>query len=119
MVADARTAARRIGAAFPSDVRRASVHRLEHRVVDADIGGLREPEPADQHRGLVAQDVAEQVRRHDHAKPFGRSNQLHSARIDEHFLRLDVGKLLCDFERHAAEQAARFPQYVRLVNDRH
>src|SRR5690606_27070922 len=59
----------RVGHPLAGDVRRGAVDRLEDGAAAlAEVAGRRQPEPADQAGGQVAQDVAEKVHGDDHVE---------------------------------------------------
>ncbi len=56
----------------------------------ADGGGRQHPEAPGEDRGLIGQDVAEQVLGHDHVELGGLHDEEHRARVDELMVDLDV-----------------------------
>ena len=66
------------------------MRRLEDGGVLADVRAGRDAEPADETRGQVADDVAVEVRQHEHVELLGTLDELHRERVDEHLARLDV-----------------------------
>ena len=86
----------RVGDPLPRDVGRGAVDGLEQargrRL--AERGAGQHPERAGDHRGLVAEDVAEHVLGEDHVEVARGGDELHRALVDEHVLELDVRELL-------------------------
>ncbi len=65
---------------------------IEARLARIGQGGRRQKaDRAGQHRGLVRQDVAEQVVGDDHVELLGVLHQLHGGVVGQHVLQLDVG----------------------------
>ena len=59
----------------------------------AERGAGQHPDRAGEHRGLVAEDVAEHVLGEDHVEVARRGDELHRGVVDEHVLELDVREL--------------------------
>src|SRR5207248_11299901 len=107
----------RVHQAFAGDVRRGAVNRLEEAASGlwVDVSGRRDAHPADQLRGEVAEDVAEQVAGDDDVELAWVPDQLHGGRIDEEMAGLDFRVL----SRHGLPallpEPARIGHGVRLV----
>ena len=56
---------------FPGDVRGGAVDCFEDRAVPADVRARRQPETSDQTGNLIGENVAEEIRRHDHVEALG------------------------------------------------
>ena len=71
----------------------------------AEVRPGREPQAADQPRAQVGDDVAVQVRQHEHVVLLGPLDELHAHVVDDAVVELDVGVLLRDLARHRAGRA--------------
>ena len=89
--------AQRIRDAFPSDVGSGAVHGLEKPDLAADTRGRQQAKASGEHGCFIAQDVAEDVVRHNDVKLRRLGNQLHGGVVHIHAVEGDVGKLLRDF----------------------
>ena len=78
-----------------------------------------EAEPADQARGKVGDDVAVQVREHEHVVLLGPLDELHRQVVDDAVLELDVRVLLRDLAGDLEPEPVRELHDVRLVHGRH
>ena len=67
---------RRVDDILARVLRRRPVHRLEDRRPAAEVGRRREPEPADEPRGEVAEDIAVHVGGHDDVELLGPLDEL-------------------------------------------
>ena len=56
----------------------------------ADVRARRDSEPADETGGHVADDVAVEVREHEHVELLRPLDELHAERVDEHLARSDL-----------------------------
>ena len=81
---------RRIGLVQARVLGRGAVDRLEDRRLGADVGPRRHPEPADQPRREVADDVAVQVRQHEDVVQLRLLDELHAHVVDDAVLELDL-----------------------------
>ncbi len=72
-----------IGDAFAGNVGRGAVHRFEYGGVGADIAARRHPQAAHQAGDQIREDVAEQIRGHEHVELPGIEHELHGAGIDD------------------------------------
>ena len=92
--------------------------RLEHRrLTGVDVARRGDTDPALQHGPQVGDDVAKEVRGHDHVEPLRVFDHPHAARVDIRVIRLDLGKIF----RHVRERAC--PDVMRadrvgLVDER-
>ena len=71
-------------------LRRRAVRRLEDGRVGADVPARRDAEAADEAGGQVADDVAVEVRQHEHVELLGPLHETHAERVDEVLPRLDL-----------------------------
>ena len=74
----------RIGNAFAGNVGGRAMHRLEHRRIRSLGIGVRaggQPQPAGDNAAQVRQQIAEQIRRHDHVEPLRTANKVHRHRV--------------------------------------
>ena len=69
---------------------------LEDGRLGAEVAARGEPEPADQARGQVGDDVAVEVREHEHVVLLGPLDELHAEVVHDAVLELDVRVLLGD-----------------------
>ena len=81
-------------------------------------GAREHPDRAGQHRGLVGEDVAEQVLGEDHVEVARRGDELHRGVVDEHVLELDVRELLRVHAHHRLAPQPAGLQHVGLVDAR-
>ena len=81
---------RRIDTVLALVLRSRAVRRLEHRRLRADVRAGRHAEPADETGGQVADDVAVEVREHEHVELLRALDEPHAQRVDEGLPRLDV-----------------------------
>ena len=86
--------------------------------LDADVGARRDAEPAHEAGGDVADDVAVEVREHEHVELLGALDELHAERVDEHLARGDLGIVLRDLAEDGEEEAVRELHDVRLRHAR-
>ena len=107
----------RIGDAPARDVRRGAVHGLEQgrmASVRVQVGRRRDADRAGAGRPQVGQDVAEQVRGHDHVEAVGVLHQVGAEDVDVEFVPGDVGIFQADGgdafvpERHGDGDAVGF-----------
>ena len=92
------------------------MHRLEDAgpaVAEARRG--REPEAAAHAGRDVGEDVAERVLGQDHVEPLRALDELHSRRVDEHVLELDV-RIVGRDAHHRLAPEPRGLEHVRLVH---
>ncbi len=75
-------------------LRGAAVRGFEDRAVGADVRAGRDAQAADQAGRQVADDVAVQVRQHQHVVQLRLLHELHAHVVDDAVLELDVGILL-------------------------
>ncbi len=80
----------RVREPLAGDVRRAAVHRLEHADVAAEIGRADHAEAADQPGAQIRDDVAVEVRHHQHVELLRVHHQVHARRVDDLLVVLDV-----------------------------
>ena len=74
----------------------------------ADVAADRESQPAGRSRAVVANDIAGEIRRHDHVVPFGITNLPLAERVDISVIEFELGKFaLTDFAKHFAEEPMR------------
>ena len=95
----------RIGHVVAGAARRRAVDRLEHRADLADVGRAGQTDRARDLRRDVRQNVAVQIRHHDHLEGLGRIGHLRRADVDDPVLFLDLGVLGTDLVEHLVEQA--------------
>src|SRR5476649_1749340 len=106
----------RVGNAFASDVRRRTVARLVHAFVVGVQGRRRQhADGTGEHRGLVGQDVAEQVVGNDHVELLRCAHQLHGGVVDVHVAQFDFRVILGHLLDHFTPQLAG-RQHVGLVH---
>ena len=98
--------------------RRRAVRRLEDRRLDADVRARRDSEPADETGGHVADDVAVEVREHEHVELLGPLDELHAERVDEHLARGDLRVVLPDRPEDVEEEPVGELHDVRLRHSR-
>ena len=77
---------------------------LEQRGLAAVVGAGRDAEAADEAGGEVGDDVAVEVRQHQHVVQLGLLHELHAHVVDDAILELDVA---CSPRRPRARRAAR------------
>ena len=97
---------------------RGAVHGLEDRALGADVGARRDAETADETGREVGDDVAVEVRQHEHVPPLGVQHELHARRVHDVVLELDAGVLvlLGDLAGDLQEQAVGHLEDVGLVH---
>ena len=78
---------------WPAYFGRRAVRRLEDRDVRAEVAAGREAEPADQAGAEVGDDVAVEVRQHEHVVLLGPLDELHAEVVHDPVVELDVGVL--------------------------
>ena len=78
----------------------------------------RKPEPADESRCGIRQDVAERIRGDDHVELLRLHDELHRERIHQHFVVGDVGILLRELPAFLGEHAAGELEHRVLVDGR-
>ena len=94
--------------------------RLEDRGLGADVGARRDAEPADQAGAQVADDVAVQVRQHQHVVQLGLLDELHAHVVDDAILELDAALVVRgDGPAALEEQPVGQLHDVGLVDGRH
>ena len=100
---------------FPCDVRGAAVYRLKEGVPVADVCTRHKAQPPDKVRGYIGEDIAKDVRRHDHIVCLRVLEDIKTEGIDELLGIRYPGLLrLCDTE--VAEEDIGF-EHVCLVPD--
>jgi len=110
----------RVGATAAGDVGGGAVHRLEKaRPALAEGGRRQHADRAREHRGLVAEDVAEHVLGEDHVEVPWRRDQLHGRVVDQDVLEPHVRELLGVHPAHDLAPQPRGLEHVRLVDARH
>src|SRR5579862_346037 len=110
----------RIGDALAGDVGRGTVHRLEDRGVLADVARGRHSQATHEAGVEVREDVAEEVRRHDHVELVRVHHELHGAGVDDALVAIDPAHvLLRDVAARLEEEARERLQHIRLVHERH
>ena len=77
---------------WPGVLGRGAVDGLEHRRLRPDVGAGRHAEAADQPGAQVADDVAVQVRQHQHVVQLRLLDQLHAHVVDDAVLELDPAR---------------------------
>ena len=92
-------------------LRRAAVRRLENRRLLPDIRPRRHAQSADQTRTQIADDIAVEIRQHDHIVQLRLLDQLHAHIVDDPILELDVRVVLRHLPAHLQ------PQPVRVLHD--
>ncbi len=95
------------------------MRRLEDRDTVSEVGARREPEPADHPRAQVGDDVAVQVREHEHVVFLRPLDELHAHVVHDTVVELDARVLLGDLAGHAQEEPVGELHDVRLVHGRH
>ena len=80
----------------------------------ADVRAGRDAEPADEAGSEVGDDVAVEVRQHEHVELLRPLHESHAERVDEVLARLDVGVFGCDLAEDVEEQPVRVLHDVRL-----
>src|SRR5690606_2994359 len=109
---------RGVGDAMPSDVRGASVYRLEDRVALTDVGARRYAQATGQTGHEVGEDVAEEVGGHQDVEAARVTDQAHRGRVYDDVVRLDVRVLLPgDGHHRLEEETGGQRQHVGLVDD--
>ena len=84
----------------------------------AEVRSRREAEPADQAGAEVGDDVAVEVRQHEHVVLLGPLHELHREVVDDPVLELDVAVLGRDVPRDVEEEPVGELHDVRLVDRR-
>ena len=92
---------------------------LEHRRLRADVGAGREAQAADHAGAEVGDDVAVEVREHDHVVLLGARDELVAEVVDDPVLELDVRVVLGHLAARLQEQAVGELHDVGLVGRRH
>ena len=95
-----------------------AVRRLEDRGVLAEVRARRHPEAADHAGGEVGEDVAVQVREHEHVVLLRPLDELHAHVVHDPVVELDVAVLVRDLARNAQPEAVGELHDVRLVHGR-
>ena len=85
---------------------RRAVDRLEHRRLGPDVGAGRDAEAADEARAQVADDVAVQVRQHEHVVQVRLLDELHAHVVDDAVLELDPARVVGGDRAAALEEQA-------------
>ena len=106
--------AERIRQILAGDVGRRPVHWFVEIDFAADRCRRQHPDRSGQRRGLIAQDVAEQVLGEDDVEVRGLHRQAHRARVHVHVREADVGEVVRDVGDRRPPQPRGF-QHVRLV----
>ena len=75
---------------LPGDIGRGAVDGFEDGVVVADIGARHDAQPAHQPGGEVRNDVAVEVRQHQHVERLRPHHQLHAGVVHDQFVVLDL-----------------------------
>ena len=109
---------RRVDLVLALVLRRRAVRRLEDGRVGADVAARRDAEAADEPGGQVADDVAVEVRQHEHVELLGPLDETHADRVDEVLPRLDLGVLLRDVAEDVEEEPVGELHDVRLRHAR-
>jgi hypothetical protein len=95
------------------------VNRLVQPHLSSERGGGEHPDRARDHRRLVRENVAEEVRRDDHVELLRIPDELHGAVVDQHVGKRDVRELpLAHLRDDLSPQYGRL-QDVRLVHGGH
>ena len=92
----------RVDLVLPLVLRGAAVRGFEHRAVGADVLARRDAQAADQAGAQIAEDVAVQVRQHEHVVQLGLLHELHAHVVDDAVLELDVRIFLGDLRAQCA-----------------
>ena len=93
--------------------------RLEHRRLGADVAAGRHAEAADHAGAEVGDDVAVEVRQHDHVVLLGARHELVAEVVDDPVLELDVRVVLRDLARDVEVEAVGVLHDVGLVGRGH
>ena len=107
----------RVGDAFAGDVGRGAVNRFEHRRVRArgvDVGARRDAEAAGNRGTDVGEDVAEEIRRHEHVERLRMRDHPRRERVDVVLAVLDRRIVLADDVGDLVPQHHRMRERVRL-----
>src|SRR5882724_9238408 len=99
--------------------RRGAVRRLEDRDALAEVPAGGEPEPADHSGAEIGEDVAVEVRQHEHVVLFRALDELHAHVVHDAVVELDVTVLYSDLLRDTEKQAVGELHDVGLVYRRH
>ncbi len=110
---------RRVRDAFAGDVGRAAVDGFEDGAVGAEVGRAHDAKAADEAGAQVRDDVAVQVRHHQHVEPFRVQHELHAGGVDDALVVGDVRKLARDGPDALEKQSVAELHDVGLVNRRH
>ena len=94
-----------VGDAAPRNVGRRAVDGLVEARAIADARAGEQADGAGEHRGFVAQDVAEHVAVSTTSKLRRLADEVHRAGIDQRVPELDVGVALADLGDHVAPEA--------------
>ncbi len=110
----------RVGDAAARDVGRRAVDRLKEAALPVTQRGRRQDaEGTGEHRGFVAQDVAEHVLGEQHVEIAWAADQVHRGGIDQHVLERDLGELGAHEALDHRAPEARGLEHVRFVDRRH
>ena len=90
---------------WPGVLRRGAVRRLEDRDALAEVRARSDAEPADHPGAEVGEDVAVEVREHEHVVLLGPLHELHAHVVHDAVVELDVVVLGGDLARDAQEEA--------------
>ena len=104
---------------LPGDVRRAAVHRFEHADVGAEIRRADDAEAADQPGAQIRDDVAVEIRQHQHVELLGVHHQLHARGVDDPLVVGDVDVLARGAADAVEEQPVAQLHDVRFVDRGH
>src|SRR5208283_5347202 len=106
----------RIGQIFSGDGGRAAVDRLEQgNLAWVDIGGGRKSKATGKLGAEVADDVTEQVIRHDHVELRGIADHFHGQRVDVEVAGIRFRMLFLQFAEDALPQVVAVGEGVRFV----
>ena len=94
------------------------MHGLEHGALRPEVRARRDPEPADEAGGEVADDVAVEVFQKQDVELLRVHDEFHARRVHDDVVGLDVRVLLCDRPEAVEEEAVRELHDVRLVHGR-
>mmetsp|Transcript_9968 Transcript_9968/g.24912 ORF Transcript_9968/g.24912 Transcript_9968/m.24912 type:complete len:214 (-) Transcript_9968:516-1157(-) len=109
-----------VGQVLARNVGRGAVHSLRQaHVVQANVGGGREAQAANEAGAQVGDDVAVQVGHDQHIKLGRVAHQLHARVVHNQLVVLDLGVLLAHLAAALQEQAVRLLHDVGLVHRAH
>ena len=94
----------RVGKILSSPARSRAVDSLKHRTAVPNVGGAGQPHGAGNLGRHVGQDVAVQIRHHDHVEHLGRVGQLRRADVHNPVLLLDIGIFGPDFVEYLVKE---------------